>query len=103
MFKHLLVPLDGSHLAEAALPAAACLAEHLDASITLIHIIERDVSGEIHGEHHLTTPAEANAYLEAVARARCRLTFTWNVTSTLSAPPICRRASWITLKSSRPT
>ena len=67
MFKHLLVPLDGSRLAEAALPAAACLAEHLDASITLIHIIERDVSGEIHGEHHLTTPAEANANLEAVA------------------------------------
>jgi nucleotide-binding universal stress UspA family protein len=68
MFRHLLVPLDGSSLAEAALPAAACLAEHLDASITLIHIIERDVSGEIHGEHHLTTPAEANTYLEAVAR-----------------------------------
>ena len=68
MFKHLLVPLDGSSLAESALPAAACLAEHLDASITLIHIIERDVSGEIHGEHHLTTPAEANAYLEAVAK-----------------------------------
>jgi nucleotide-binding universal stress UspA family protein len=67
MFKHLLVPLDGSHLAEAALPAAACLAEHLGASITLIHIIERDVSGEIHGERHLKTPAEAHAYLEAVA------------------------------------
>ena len=67
MFKHLLVPLDGSHLAEAALPAAAYLAEHLGASITLIHIIERDVSGEIHGDHHLTTPDEAHAYLEAVA------------------------------------
>jgi nucleotide-binding universal stress UspA family protein len=59
MFKHLLVPLDGSRLAEAALPAAACLAEQLGASITLIHIIERDASGEIHGERHLTTPDEA--------------------------------------------
>jgi nucleotide-binding universal stress UspA family protein len=68
MFKHLLVPLDGSRLAEAALPAAACLAEYLGASITLIHIIERDASGEIHGERHLTTPANANAYLEEVAR-----------------------------------
>jgi nucleotide-binding universal stress UspA family protein len=67
MFQHLLVPLDGSRLAEAALPAAACLAEHLGASITLIHIIERDVSGEIHGEHHLTTPDEACDYLEEVA------------------------------------
>jgi nucleotide-binding universal stress UspA family protein len=68
MFKHLLVPLDGSRLAEAALPAAACLAEYLGASITLLHIIERDASGEIHGERHLTTPANANAYLEEVAR-----------------------------------
>ena len=68
MFKHLLVPLDGSRLAEAALPAAACLTAHLDASITLIHIIERDTSGEIHGERHLTTPAEAHAYLEEVAQ-----------------------------------
>lgn len=67
MFKHLLVPLDGSRLAEAALPAAAYLARTLGASVTLIHIIERDVSGEIHGERHLTTPDEACSYLEEVA------------------------------------
>ena len=100
MFKHLLVPLDGSHLAEAALPAAACLAEHLGASITLIHIIERDVSGEIHGERHLKTPAEANAYLEAVAGRTFPLRYTWHATSIPSAPPICRRASWITSRNS---
>jgi len=67
MFKHLLVPLDGSRLAEAALPAAAYLAQTLDASITLIHIIERDASGEIHGERHLTTADEACNYLAEVA------------------------------------
>ncbi len=45
MFKHLLVPLDGSHLAETALPAAAYLAQTLGASVTLVHIIERHAPG----------------------------------------------------------
>jgi nucleotide-binding universal stress UspA family protein len=70
MFKHLLVPLDGSRLAEAALPAAAFLAERLNATITLVHIVERDAAAEIHGERHLTSPDEACAYLgEVAARA----------------------------------
>ena len=68
MFKHLLVPLDGSRLAEAALPAAAYLAARLSASLTLVHIIERDVAPDIHGERHLTSPEEAHAYLEEAAR-----------------------------------
>lgn len=68
MFKHLLVPLDGSRLAEAALPAAAVLAAALDASVTLLHIIERDAPAEIHGERHLTRKDEAFAYLEEVAK-----------------------------------
>jgi len=53
MFKRLLVPLDGSRLAEAALPPAAYLANRLDAAITLVHIIERSASAEVHGERHL--------------------------------------------------
>ncbi|MCX7670909.1 MAG: universal stress protein [Anaerolineae bacterium] len=68
MFKHLLVPLDGSRLAEAALPIAAFLAQSLQAAVTLIHIIERGTSGEIHGQRHLTTPDEARAYLNEMAR-----------------------------------
>jgi nucleotide-binding universal stress UspA family protein len=68
MFKHLLVPLDGSRLAEAALPAAAYLAQKLGASVTLIHIIERDAPPAVHGEPHLTNPDEACAYLNGVAR-----------------------------------
>jgi nucleotide-binding universal stress UspA family protein len=67
LFKHLLVPLDGSSLAESVLPAAAYLAEKLSASITLIHIIERNAPEEIHGERHLTEPDEAIAYLKQVA------------------------------------
>ena len=67
MFKHLLVPLDGSQLAEAALPAAVQLAEMLEAEVTLLHVIERDAPEAVHGERHLTDPAEANAYLQETA------------------------------------
>ena len=67
MFKHLLVPLDGSRLAEVALPMAAYLAERVGATVTLVHIIERGASAEVHGERHLTSPEEAHAYLEETA------------------------------------
>lgn len=68
MFKHLLVPLDGSGLAEAVLPAAAYFAEVLKARVTLIHIIEQDASPAVHGDRHLTDPAEATAYLGEIGR-----------------------------------
>jgi len=68
MFKHILVPLDGSTLAEAALPAALSLAQTLNAPVTLLHIIEQDAPAEVHRDRHLTTPAEAEAYLKDVAR-----------------------------------
>lgn len=67
MFKHLLVPLDGSASAEATLPAAAYLARTLDAMVTLVHVMERDAPRAVHGERHLTAPDEAEAYLAAVA------------------------------------
>ncbi len=68
MFKHILVPLDGSKLAEAALPAAVSLAETLDAPVTLLHIIEQDAPQEIHRDHHITQADEASAYLAEIAR-----------------------------------
>ena len=67
MLSHLLVPLDGSRLAEAALPAAAALAERLDARVTLLHVVERDPPREVHGEPHLGTAAEACGCLDEVA------------------------------------
>ena len=39
MYKHILVPLDGSLLADAALPAAAFLSGKFQAGVTLVHII----------------------------------------------------------------
>ena len=67
MFKHILVPLDGSKLAEAALPPAASLAQTLNAPITLLHIIEENPPQEVHHERHLTQPDEARTYLKDVA------------------------------------
>jgi len=68
MFKHLLVPLDGSKLAEASLPAAVMLSQALGSTVTLLHIIEKDVSPEIHGDRHLTNNDEACKYLDEVAQ-----------------------------------
>jgi nucleotide-binding universal stress UspA family protein len=68
MYKHILVPIDGSEMAEAALPAAAFLAEKLDARITLMHVIEKNAPSEVHGQRHLHSAPEAAAYLEEMAR-----------------------------------
>jgi nucleotide-binding universal stress UspA family protein len=68
MFKHLLVPLDGSNLAESVLPDAAYLSQALNASVTLIHIIEKNAPKEIHSDRHLTDSDEAFHYLEDIAK-----------------------------------
>jgi nucleotide-binding universal stress UspA family protein len=67
VIKHLLVPLDGSHLAESVLPTAAFLADKIGASVTLIHIIEKNAPEEVHGEQHLTNVEQANFYLQKTA------------------------------------
>lgn len=64
---HLLVPLDGSSLAEAALPAAIAVAERTGARATLLHVLERRAPATVHGDRHLTEVAQAEAYLVAVA------------------------------------
>jgi len=68
MFKHILVPLDGSAPAEAALPAAAQLAARCGARVTLLHIIERDAPATVHGARHLREQGEAAAYLDDIRR-----------------------------------
>lgn len=67
MFRHLLVPLDGSRLAESALPAVLELATHLGARITLFHAVERTAPATVHGDRHLTRLEEAESYLAGVA------------------------------------
>ncbi|MBK5276764.1 MAG: universal stress protein [Desulfuromonadales bacterium] len=67
MFRHFLVPLDGSRMAEAALPVAVYLAQKLGARVTLMHVVEKNAPSEVHGQSHLKTATEANAYLKAVS------------------------------------
>ena len=68
MFRHLLVPLDGSPLAEAAMPAARYLAQTLGAQVTLLHMIEENSPRSIHGQPHLANSADADEYLVSLAK-----------------------------------
>ena len=69
MFAHLLVPLDGSGLAETVLPYVRAFA-HAGTDrprVTLLHLVERGAPGTVHGARHLTTVTEAEAYLAETA------------------------------------
>ena len=68
IFRSILVPLDGSRLAESALTTAVWLARKMDARLTLVHVIEKNAPREVHSERHLVTSREASAYLEEVSR-----------------------------------
>lgn len=67
-YRKLLVPLDGSRLAEAVLPATHLLAERFGATVSLLHVMEQGAPETIHGEHHLANLKEAEAYLSRVAK-----------------------------------
>ena len=64
MFRRVLLPLDGSQLAEAALPVARRIAQAFHARLLLLHVIERKAPPTIHGETLLTEVAAAEAYLQ---------------------------------------
>jgi len=66
--RRILVPVDGSRLAEAALPTACSLARTLGARLLLLHVLERDAPAEIHGEPHLRDAQAAHEYLYELAR-----------------------------------
>jgi nucleotide-binding universal stress UspA family protein len=65
--RRILVPLDGTDLAEAALPAAAALAGRLQASVSLVHLLEKRAPRAVHGRPHLAGVGEAEAYLRGAA------------------------------------
>jgi nucleotide-binding universal stress UspA family protein len=68
MFKQILVPLDGSRLAEAAMQPAIWLGQHFNSALMLIHVIERNAPQEVHGDRHLTNNQDACVYLDEVAK-----------------------------------
>lgn len=71
VLKHLLIPLDGSRLAESVLPLGFSLASRLHAEVTLLHVMERAAPATVHGDRHLRLAPEAEQYLgEVAARAR---------------------------------
>jgi nucleotide-binding universal stress UspA family protein len=67
MFKHIFVPLDGSKLAEAALPATAFFARCFGAQVSLVHLIEKGRPQTVHDQPHLHDEKEAAAYLGKIA------------------------------------
>ena len=81
MFDHMIVPLDGSRLAEAVLPMAVYLSTVFESQVTLVHIIEENAPLVIHGDRHLITLQESETYLENIrqehfpsdTRARCHV------------------------------
>lgn len=66
MFSNLLVPLDGSKLAESVLPVVRRLAERLGCEVKLLHVIEKHPPSRIHGDAHLQDVAGAERYLELI-------------------------------------
>jgi nucleotide-binding universal stress UspA family protein len=66
MFERIIVTLDGSPSSEAALPAARELARRLGSSLVLLHVVETRPPKLVHGERHLASAAEAEAYLAAL-------------------------------------
>ncbi len=63
MFERIIVTLDGSSSSEAALPAAEGLARRLGSSVMLLHVVEARPPKAVHGERHLSSASEAEAYL----------------------------------------
>lgn len=63
-FTRILVPLDGSRLAEGVMPAACSLARTVGARLLLLHVLEQEPPAAVHGERHLGDAQEALAYLE---------------------------------------
>lgn len=67
MFEHILVPLDGSRLAEDILGPVESLATHLGSRVTLLHVLERDPPETVHGEHHVADARDGASYLGRIA------------------------------------
>jgi nucleotide-binding universal stress UspA family protein len=63
-FTRILVPLDGSRLAEAVLPAACSVAKRLGARVLLLHVLERQPPATVHGDAHIGVEQEARTYVE---------------------------------------
>ena len=71
MYRRLLVPLDGSRLAETILAVVERLAAAYGATVVLLHVIERGAPATVHGERHLRTALEALITVLVLVVAGC--------------------------------
>jgi nucleotide-binding universal stress UspA family protein len=67
MFSNLLVPLDGSKLAESVLSIVRRLGEGIPCAVKLLHVIEKRAPSTIHGYTHLQDVVGAERYIQAIA------------------------------------
>lgn len=67
-FSHILVPLDGSRLAEQILPIVSGIVRHCGGELILLHVLEPAPPARVHGEPHLATAEEAARYLKDISR-----------------------------------
>jgi nucleotide-binding universal stress UspA family protein len=72
MFKHILLPLDGSSLAEKVLPHAVTLSRAFDTQLTLLRVVYQEERADQHG---MINPmdwqmrkSEAEAYLQSIQK-----------------------------------
>lgn len=94
MFKHLLVPLDGSELAEIALPMAKAIALRFHSNITLLRVVHiAHYMGDNLDFTHVYTnlgenmKEEASGYLDTKQEALRAAGFTVNCRIVLAEPP----------------
>jgi len=67
MIRRILVPLDGTAMAEAVLPAVRFLVKQGLNHIALLHVLETEGPETVHGQRHLTDEIKAEQYLKTVA------------------------------------
>jgi len=66
-FTHILLPLDGTAMAERVIPVARGLADARATRITLLHVLEHAAPARKHGELHLREASAAETYLRSLA------------------------------------
>lgn len=66
-FAHILLPLDGTAMAERVIPVARGLADAEATRITLLHVLEHAAPERKHGERHLHEADTAESYLRDLA------------------------------------
>lgn len=84
MFDHVLVPLDGSPLAECVLPHTVAVAQAFGSQVTLLQVLERTHAASqtrpVDPLDWYISKAEAGACLDGVtARLRIYITFGWRI------------------------